>query len=218
MDVNHPFSFLNLLLASSTGRLLPIMILNMRKYPSFKICYKYLLKSAIQKLAGQVHHCKSQGGESPKQRKKIQTKQEKKLKKTPKNKKTVLRNELQNMRKEDKKLALCPRLLCFLSANDSGEGTRAASAPSSGCGFRCYFSIRCSLRGYKNTVCTGIRQRHFKVVRSLTFSVSAVSATKTQLKRRSFNFGLAQLSEWMVRLSGHRRENRTQFTYQSLQW
>lgn len=70
VDVSHPFSFLNLLLASSTGRLLPIMILNMRKYPSFKICYKYLLKSAIQKLAGQVHHCKSQGGEAQNKEKK----------------------------------------------------------------------------------------------------------------------------------------------------
>lgn len=35
-------------------------ILHMRKYPSLKNCYKYLLKSAIQKLAEQIHHCKSQ--------------------------------------------------------------------------------------------------------------------------------------------------------------
>lgn len=46
---------------------LPTMILNMRKYLSLKNSYKYLLKSAIQKLVGQLHRCKSLksgGGES----------------------------------------------------------------------------------------------------------------------------------------------------------
>lgn len=63
-------SFTNLLLAFVKRQIsLPIMILTMRKYPSLKNCYKYLLKSAIHKSAGRVHHCKSQkkGGESPKQ-------------------------------------------------------------------------------------------------------------------------------------------------------
>lgn len=53
----------------------------MRKYPSLKNCYKYLLKSAIQKLARQVHHCKSQReGESPKQNIYKQKEKVKKLK------------------------------------------------------------------------------------------------------------------------------------------
>lgn len=68
MDVSHPFSFINLLLAFSKRQIsLPTVILTMRKYPSLKNCYKYLLKSAIHKSAGQVHHCKSQKrGEKPK--------------------------------------------------------------------------------------------------------------------------------------------------------
>lgn len=88
VDVNHPFSFINLLLSFINRQIpLPIMFLNMRKYLSLKNHYIYLLKSAIQKLAGKLHHCKSQkrkrrgGGESPKQNKtqEIQTKQEKKV-------------------------------------------------------------------------------------------------------------------------------------------
>lgn len=90
VDVNHPFSCINLLLAFVKRQIsLPTMILTMRKYPSLKNCYKYLLKSAIQKSAGQVHHCKSRkkgGGGSPKQinnnkkPQETQTKQEKKKK------------------------------------------------------------------------------------------------------------------------------------------
>lgn len=89
MDVDHPFSFINLLLAFINRQIsLPTMILNMRKYPSLKNCYTHLLKSAIQKLAGQVHHCKLQNTKekrkrrekAPKQNKNqgIYTKQEKK--------------------------------------------------------------------------------------------------------------------------------------------
>lgn len=87
MDVSHPFSFINLLLAFSKRQIsLPTVILTMRKYPSLKNCYKYLLKSAIHKSAGQVHHCKSQKrGEKPKANKQkkpqeIQTKHEKREK------------------------------------------------------------------------------------------------------------------------------------------
>lgn len=61
MGVNHPLSFVNLFLAFiNMQTALSTSILHMRKYPSLKNCYKYLLKSAIQKLAGQIHHCKSQ--------------------------------------------------------------------------------------------------------------------------------------------------------------
>lgn len=70
MDVNHLFSFINLYLAFINMKTdLPTMILNMRKYLSLKNSYKYLLKSAIQKLVGQLRHCKSLksgGGESKK--------------------------------------------------------------------------------------------------------------------------------------------------------
>lgn len=79
------------------------MILNMGKYPSLKNCYTHLLKSAIQKLAEQVHHCKLQiththkKGKKPqtnKQKKQgMQTKQEKKFEKV-----SVLRNGPQKMR------------------------------------------------------------------------------------------------------------------------
>lgn len=61
VDVNHPFSCINLLLAFINRQIpLPITFLNMRKYLSLKNRYIYLLKSAIQKLAGKLHHCKSQ--------------------------------------------------------------------------------------------------------------------------------------------------------------
>lgn len=89
MGVNHPLSFVNLFLAFiNMQTALSTSILHMRKYPSLKNCYKYLLKSAIQKLAGQIHHCKSQKkkkkkkrNKSPKQNKnqEIQTKGEKKV-------------------------------------------------------------------------------------------------------------------------------------------
>lgn len=90
VDVNHPFSFINLLLAFINRQIyLPTMILTMRKYPSLKNCYKYLLKSASQKSAGQVHHCKSQkraggGGEPKANKQERQTRKKiKKKKKQP---------------------------------------------------------------------------------------------------------------------------------------
>lgn len=67
VDVNYPFSFINLLLAFINRQIpLPITFLNMRKYLSLKNRYIYLLKSAIQKLAGKLHHCKSQKKEKEK--------------------------------------------------------------------------------------------------------------------------------------------------------
>lgn len=54
------------------------------KISFFKNCYEYLLKSAIQKLAGQAHHCKSQKkGEKTKTPKQnhMKYKQNKKVKK-----------------------------------------------------------------------------------------------------------------------------------------
>lgn len=108
VDVNHPFSFINLLLAFINRQIsLPTTILNMRKYPSLKNCYTHLLKSAIQKLAGQVHHCKLQ---NTKKRKKKKEGKSPKTKQKPRNihktrkkknfeKFSVLKNGPQKMRK-----------------------------------------------------------------------------------------------------------------------
>lgn len=84
MDANHPFSFISLLLAFINRQIsLPTMLLNKIEYPSFKNCYKYLLKSAIQKLAGQAHLLQITKRGPPKTKpQEIQTKQAKGKKKS----------------------------------------------------------------------------------------------------------------------------------------
>lgn len=124
MDVNHPFSFINLLLAFINRQIyLPTMILTMRKYPSLKNRYKYLLKSASQKSAGQVHHCKSQkraGGGEPKANK--QERQTRKKIKKKKKTTSVPRSGPQQMRKQEVQArALSGCWLCFPSAQKDGE-------------------------------------------------------------------------------------------------
>lgn len=68
------------------------MILNMGKYPSLKNCYTHLLKSAIQRLAGQVHHCKLQITHT-------HTKREKSPKQTNKKNKEYKQNKKKSLKK-----------------------------------------------------------------------------------------------------------------------
>lgn len=52
VGVNHPLSFVNLLLAFINMQIaLSTSILHMRKYPSLKNCYKYLLKKCNSKVS-----------------------------------------------------------------------------------------------------------------------------------------------------------------------
>lgn len=100
MGVNHPLSFVNLFLAFiNMQTALSTSILHMRKYPSLKNCYKYLLKSAIQKLAGQIHHCKSQKKKKKRGIKAPNKTKTKKYKQKEKKKFEKVRNGRQKIRK-----------------------------------------------------------------------------------------------------------------------
>lgn len=191
VGVNHPWSFISLLLAfSSMQTASPTSILHMRKYPSLKNCYKYLLKSAIQKLTGQIHHRKSQKknrNKSPKQNKsqEIQTKGEKKsLKKLGMDPKKIRKWQVKARTPSDvTALPTCKRgrWRCSLGRRLPHAAATSVLGYSSG--------------GYKNVLCTWARWKH-----GAPPEACSVSATKSQRKHPLFKFGLAQWFEWMIKI------------------
>lgn len=176
MDANHPFSFINLLLAFINRQIsLPTMLLNKIEYPSFKNCYKYLLKSAIQKLAGQAHLLyitkKAPPPKKPNHKKYKQNKEKV-------SKKVSVPREARKDKGRSSGLSSTQVLLLLASAKDSGAERPAGPAAELCSGSSCYFNIRLCIgeviKKYPIYMCASEAS---EAIRGFKFSVSAVSAT-----------------------------------------
>lgn len=102
----------------------------------------------------------------------------------------------------------------FFPGAEQGGGETGSCLGQAGSGSNCYlilgdFSGRELIKiAYIHVRAGGIE----KVIRSFKFSVSAVSAIRTQLKHLAFQFGLAQLCERVRKLHWYPKEEKATFT------